>query len=86
MNESNINWEQLNSNIKSCDLCNGLNSVELETLNSPGYGDINSKLVFIGQSLCGKLLTFDAYTETWRTLKLRKDPACPVCSQLITDN
>ncbi|MCK5662088.1 MAG: molybdopterin-synthase adenylyltransferase MoeB [Thiotrichaceae bacterium] len=43
-------------------------------------------LLGIGQSLCGKLLTFDAYTETWRTLKLRKDPACPVCSQLITDN
>ncbi len=37
-------------------------------------------LLNIGTSLCGKLLTFDAYTDTWRTLKLHKDPACPVCS------
>ena len=48
------NWKQLKTNIKSCNLCQGLNSEELGTLNAPGYGDINSKVVFIGQSLCGK--------------------------------
>ena len=54
MSKPGMSWEQLNSNITSCHLCEGLNSVELGTLNAPGYGDINSKIVFIGQSLCGK--------------------------------
>lgn len=37
-------------------------------------------LLGIGESLCGKLLLFDARTLQWRTLKLHKDPVCPVCS------
>jgi molybdopterin-synthase adenylyltransferase len=37
-------------------------------------------LLDIGEPLNGKLLLFDGYTLKWRTLKLRKDPACPVCS------
>lgn len=48
------NWDKLRSNIKSCNLCEGLNSKESGTDNAPGYGNINSKVVFIGQSLCGK--------------------------------
>lgn len=34
----------------------------------------------IGEPLYGKLLIFDALLQQWRTMKLRKDPACPVCS------
>ncbi|HEX5057644.1 MAG TPA: HesA/MoeB/ThiF family protein [Gammaproteobacteria bacterium] len=34
-----------------------------------------------GVTLDGKLLTFNAETMEWRSLKLRKDPACPVCSK-----
>jgi adenylyltransferase/sulfurtransferase len=37
-------------------------------------------LLNIGQSLCGKLLLFDAYKNNWRSIKLPKDPNCPVCS------
>lgn len=37
-------------------------------------------LLDIGESLCGKLLLFDACAEKWRTLKLHKDPTCFVCS------
>jgi len=37
-------------------------------------------LLAIGESLCGKLLLFDAYTGKWRTLKLHPDPVCPVCA------
>ena len=37
-------------------------------------------LLDIGESLCGKLLLFDAHKENWRTLKLPKDPTCFVCS------
>jgi adenylyltransferase/sulfurtransferase len=37
-------------------------------------------LVNIGQTLCGRLLVFDALYSEWRSLKLPRDPACPVCS------
>jgi len=36
-------------------------------------------LLDIGECLDGKLLMFDALQMEWRTLKLKKDPACPVC-------
>jgi hypothetical protein len=39
------NWIQLRNNIKSCDLCDGLNSEKLGTDNAPGYGNINSTVV-----------------------------------------
>lgn len=34
-----------------------------------------------GTSLSGRLLVFDALGTKWRTLKLRKDPECRVCSK-----
>lgn len=36
-------------------------------------------LLDIGECLDGKLLMFDALQMEWRTLKLKKDPECPVC-------
>ena len=48
------NWNQFRNDIKLCHICQGLNSEELGTLNAPGYGNVNSNVVFIGQSLCGK--------------------------------
>jgi len=36
-------------------------------------------LLGIGQTLAGRLLLFDALNMEWREMKLRKDPACPVC-------
>jgi len=36
-------------------------------------------LLDLGETLEGRLLLLDAATMEWRTLKLRKDPACPVC-------
>ncbi len=35
----------------------------------------------IGTPLKGRLLTMDALETTFRTLKLRRDPQCPVCSE-----
>lgn len=32
-----------------------------------------------GETLSGRLLLLDAQTMTWREIKLRKDPQCPVC-------
>ncbi|MGH2531211.1 MAG: molybdopterin-synthase adenylyltransferase MoeB [Thermomicrobiales bacterium] len=33
----------------------------------------------IGEPLVGRLLTYDALTTTYRELKLRRDPECPMC-------
>jgi adenylyltransferase/sulfurtransferase len=33
----------------------------------------------IGQPLIGRLMLFDALAMEWRTLKIKKDPHCPIC-------
>jgi molybdopterin/thiamine biosynthesis adenylyltransferase/rhodanese-related sulfurtransferase len=35
----------------------------------------------IGDPLVGRLLAYDALEETFRTFKLRRDPACPACGE-----
>jgi adenylyltransferase/sulfurtransferase len=37
-------------------------------------------LLGIGTTLAGRLLLFDALHMEWRTVRLSKDPACPVCA------
>lgn len=37
-------------------------------------------LAGVGISLEGRLLVWDALTMDWRTLRLRRDPYCPVCA------
>lgn len=36
-------------------------------------------LLGIGESLNGRLLVLDGLTMNWRSIRLSKDPACPVC-------
>ncbi len=36
-------------------------------------------LTDIGKTLQSRLLLLDAYTMEWRTIRLKQDPACPVC-------
>ncbi len=36
-------------------------------------------LIGIGQSLSGRLLLYNALGAEWRTMRLKRDPACPVC-------
>ena len=38
-------------------------------------------IVGYGQPLNGRLLTFDAQTTSFSEVKVRRDPACPVCGQ-----
>jgi adenylyltransferase/sulfurtransferase len=33
----------------------------------------------IGKPLVGRLMLYDALEQSWRTLKVKKNPACPVC-------
>lgn len=37
-------------------------------------------LMGTGETLNGRLLMLDALTMQWRSVRLRKDPACPVCA------
>lgn len=37
-------------------------------------------LAGVGEPLVGRLLMLDARRMEWRSLKLRRDPACPVCA------
>ncbi len=44
------------------------------------------KLVLgIGEPLVGRLLLYDALDETFSELRLRRDPACPVCSDAAVE-
>lgn len=36
-------------------------------------------LAGVGETLANRLLLFDALQMEWRTLKLKPDPACPIC-------
>ncbi len=36
-------------------------------------------LLNLGDTLCGRLLVFDGLYHEWRSMKLHRDPACPVC-------
>ncbi|MGB1276120.1 MAG: signal peptide peptidase SppA, partial [Nannocystaceae bacterium] len=38
----------------------------------------------IGEPLVGRLSQLDALSQTWRSLKLRRDPGCPVCGDSPT--
>jgi len=46
--------------------------------------EVIKELLDIGDSLSGALMTFDALRMEWRKLKLRKDPACPLCGEEAT--
>jgi molybdopterin/thiamine biosynthesis adenylyltransferase len=37
-------------------------------------------LIGTGESLSGRLLLHEALSADWRTLRLKKDPVCEVCS------
>jgi adenylyltransferase/sulfurtransferase len=40
-------------------------------------------IVGMGTPLVGRVLVLDALDMEWRTLKLRKDPQCPVCAGAV---
>ena len=41
-------------------------------------------LLGAGESLVGRLLMYDALTQRFREMKVRRDPACPVCGEKPT--
>ncbi|MCW8888067.1 MAG: ThiF family adenylyltransferase, partial [Gammaproteobacteria bacterium] len=43
--------------------------------------EVLKTIMGIGETLNGRLMIFDGLTMEWRTMKLRRDPDCPVCSR-----
>jgi adenylyltransferase/sulfurtransferase len=39
-------------------------------------------LAGVGETLNGRLMILDALAMQWRTIKLAKDPSCPVCARV----
>lgn len=38
-------------------------------------------LMGVGETLCGRLLVFDGLYQDWRSIRLSRDPDCPVCAE-----
>ena len=60
---------------------NGILSPVVGIIGSIQATEAIKVLLNLGESLDGKLLLFDALQMEWRTLKLKKDPSCPICKQ-----
>ena len=58
-------------------------SAEMETVGlSQSIAVESIKLIAgVGESLGGRLLVLDGLRMQWRELRLRADPACPVCGR-----
>ncbi len=41
--------------------------------------DVAKLILGVGEPLVGRLMTYDALTTSFRELKLRRDPTCPMC-------
>ena len=59
---------------------NGVLSPVVGIIGSVQATEAIKVLLNIGETLDGKLLVLDALHMEWRTLKLKKDPKCPVCN------
>ena len=60
---------------------NGILSPVVGTIGTLQALETLKLLTGIGETLCGRLLLFDAATMEWRNLNLKRDPRCPVCGQ-----
>jgi adenylyltransferase/sulfurtransferase len=46
--------------------------------------EVLKEILDVGESLSGKLLIWDALVTRFRTVKLRADPDCALCSPVAT--
>lgn len=54
------------------------------TMGSLQATEVLKEIVGIGDSLSGRLLIYDALQPTFRTIKVRRDPECPLCGEHAT--
>ncbi|HZV62074.1 MAG TPA: molybdopterin-synthase adenylyltransferase MoeB [Methylophilaceae bacterium] len=60
---------------------NGVFSPLVGMIGTTQAAEAMKLLMGIGESLQGRLLLLDALTMEWRSIRLSRDPACPVCGQ-----
>ena len=48
--------------------------------------EVLKEILRIGESLSGRLLIWDALATSFRVVRLRRDPACPLCSPRARDH
>ena len=46
--------------------------------------EVLKEVMGIGEGLSGRLVIWDALSARFRTVKLRRDPACPACGDAAT--
>ena len=59
---------------------NGVLAPVVGIIGSTQATEVLKLLMGVGKTLQARLLILDALTMEWRTLKLKQDPQCPVCS------
>jgi adenylyltransferase/sulfurtransferase len=62
----------------------GVLGVLCATIGSIQTTEAIKVLIGIGESLIGSLMVYDALDMTFRKIKVRKDPNCPLCSEKAT--
>ena len=60
---------------------NGVLSPVVGTIGTLQAVEALKLLTGIGETLRGRLLVFDALHMDWRSIRLKADPACPICGQ-----
>ncbi|HLO77826.1 MAG TPA: molybdopterin-synthase adenylyltransferase MoeB [Magnetospirillum sp.] len=57
------------------------------TMGSLQATEVVKELLSIGETMAGRLLIYDALSVTFRTVRVRRDPGCPLCGDhpTITD-
>lgn len=71
-----------NNDTEQADSCNssGVLAPATGIIGSIQAAETIKTLLNIGKNLCGRLLTIDVLNMSIRTIKLKKDPDCPICS------
>ena len=59
---------------------NGVFAPLVGMIGTAQAGEAIKLLLNIGQTMQGRLLLLDALSAEWRTIRLKKDPTCAVCS------
>ena len=59
---------------------NGVFAPLVGMIGTAQAGEAIKSLLNIGQTMQGRLLLLDALSAEWRTIRLKKDPTCAVCS------
>lgn len=72
-------YDENGNNDETCSM-NGVIAPLVGVIGSLQALETIKLIASIGDTLHSKLLVFDALHQEWRSMKLRRDPQCPVCN------